>query len=154
MTLLNSAVAIRRRVLLRRWTAATSLNNLGLAYMDEGKLVGVGKMPHREACEIRQKIFGTNNAQTATSLNDLSCVYRQEGRLTDAESMAAESALAVRQKLFTDDSLEVADSLRNLCIILGDGRKWGESGSERPAGAGDTTEGVWPGASRGGCHPR
>jgi len=124
--MLNSAVAIRRRVLgPESADTATSLNNLGLAFMAEGKLPE-SENAHREAGEIRQKIFGTNNAQTATSLNDLSSVYRQEGRLADAESMAR-NALAVRQKLFTDDSLEVADSLRNLCIILGDEGKWEES---------------------------
>jgi tetratricopeptide (TPR) repeat protein len=106
---------------------ATSFNNLGLAYMHENELPEA-EQAHREAYEIRQKIFGPENAQTATSLNDLSSVYRQEGKLTEAESMARE-ALAVRQKLSPGDSLEVADSLRNLCIILGDEGKWEESES-------------------------
>jgi tetratricopeptide (TPR) repeat protein len=124
--MLNSAVAIRRSVLgPESADTATSLNNLGLAYMAEGKLPE-SESAHREAFRIRKKIFGADNAQTATSLNDLSCAYRQEGRLADAESMARE-ALAVRQKLFTNESFEVADSLRNLCIILGDEGKWEES---------------------------
>jgi serine/threonine protein kinase/tetratricopeptide (TPR) repeat protein len=124
--LLDAAVAIRRKVSgpLSAETA-TSINNLGLAYMVESKLPEA-EQSYREAYNIREKIFGPTNAQTAASLNDLSSVYRQEGKLAEAESMAR-TALAVRQKLSSGDSLDVADSLRNLCIILGDEGKWEES---------------------------
>jgi serine/threonine protein kinase/tetratricopeptide (TPR) repeat protein len=124
--LLDAAVTIRRKVSgPASAETATSINNLGLAYMVESKLPEA-EQSYREAYNIRQKIFGPTNAQTAASLNDLSSVYRQEGKLTEAESMAR-TALAVRQKLSTGDSLDVADSLRNLCIILGDEGKWEES---------------------------
>ena len=126
--MLGTAVAIRRKVSgPESAETATSLNNLGLAYMHENELPEA-EQAHREAYNIRQKIFGPENAETATSLNDLSSVYREEGKLTEAESMARE-ALAVRQKLSPGDSLEVADSLRNLCIILGDEGKWEEAES-------------------------
>jgi eukaryotic-like serine/threonine-protein kinase len=124
--LLGTAVAIRRKVSgPESAETATSLNNLGLAYMNENKLPEA-EQAHHEAYEIRLKIFGPENTNTAASLNDLSSVYRDEGRHTEAESMAR-SALAVRQKLSPGDSLDVADSLRNLCIILGDEGKWEES---------------------------
>jgi serine/threonine protein kinase/tetratricopeptide (TPR) repeat protein len=124
--MLGTAVAIRRKVSgPESAETATSLNNLGLAYMNENKLPEA-EQAHDEAYKIRLTIFGSENAETAASLNDLSSVYRQEGKLIEAESMAR-SALAVRQKLSTGDSLEVADSLRNLCIILGDEGKWEDS---------------------------
>ena len=124
--MLVTAVALRRKTSgPEAAETAASLNNLGLTYMNEGKLPEAERA-HREAYEIRMKIFGNENAQTAASLNDLSCVYRQYGRLVEAEAMARK-ALAVREKLSTGDSLEVADSFRNLCITLGDEGKWDES---------------------------
>ena len=126
--LLGTAVAARRKVSgPESAETATSLNNLGQAYMVQNKLPEA-EQAYNEAYKIRQKIFGPENAETATSLNDLSSVYREEGKLTEAETMAR-AALAVRQKLSTGDSLDVADSLRNLCIILGDEGKWEESES-------------------------
>jgi len=126
--LLGTAVAIRHKVSgPESAETATSLNNLGDAYMVQSKLPEA-EQAYSQAWNIRQKIFGPDNADTAASLNDLSAVYRQEGKHTEAETMAR-AALAVRQKLSTDDSLDVADSLRNLCIILGDEGKWEESES-------------------------
>jgi len=126
--LLGTAVAIRRKVSgPASAETATSLNNLGLAYMVENKLPEA-EQAHREAYTIRRKIFGPENTETAISLNDLSSVYRDEGKLAEAESMAR-AALAVQQKLSAGETLDAADSLRNLCIILGDEGKWEESES-------------------------
>lgn len=124
----RGAFAIRRKLFgSESPEAAKSLNDLGLALMDNNKLPEAEE-DHREALAIRQQLYGKDNADTATSLNDLSGVYRQEGKLAQAEPMARE-ALAIREKLFGHENLQVADSLRNLSIILGDEGKWTDSES-------------------------
>ncbi len=122
----RSALAIRRNLFGEESSeAAKSLNDLGLALMDNNKFQEAEEV-HMHALAIRRRHYGSENADTATSLNDLSSVYRQETKLAQAEPMARQ-ALAIREKLFGHKHLQVADSLRNLSIILGDQGKWAES---------------------------
>jgi serine/threonine protein kinase len=105
--------------------AATSLNDLGLAFVAESKLTDAENV-NRKALGIRRRLFGEENSETAISLNHLSAVLREEGRLTEAEPMARE-AIGIQQRLLGNTNLEVADSLRNLSIVLGDEGKWADS---------------------------
>ncbi len=122
----RSALSIRRNLFGGESPeAAKSLNDLGLALVDNNK-IHEAEEAHGQALAIRRRLYGDENADTATSLNDLSSVYRQETKLAQAEPMARQ-ALAIREKLFGHKDLQVADSLRNLSIILGDEGKWTES---------------------------
>ena len=105
--------------------AASSLEDLGLALLAQGKLTEA-EQTDREALAIRRRRFGNTNAEVATSLDELAQMYMERGRFIEAESVAQES-LVIRRKLFGDQSLEVADSLRSLAILLGDENKWAES---------------------------
>jgi serine/threonine protein kinase/tetratricopeptide (TPR) repeat protein len=105
--------------------AATSLNDLGITLLADGK-VSEAEQVSRESLDIRLRRSGNENADVAASQNNLANVYTQMGRLTEAEALARE-ALATRQRLFGNPSVEAADSLANLVVILGEKHQWAEA---------------------------
>jgi serine/threonine protein kinase len=124
--MLRTALMINRKLFgVESKESASSLNDLGLALMEEHKL-SEGEEVDLEALAIRRRLFGNENADTATSINDLGSLYREDGKLAESERLSRE-ALEIRRQLFGSENLEVADSLRNLSIVLGDEGKWAES---------------------------
>lgn len=104
---------------------ASSLNELGLALLAEGKLPEAEDANSR-ALAIRRRRFGNENADVAISLNNLGSVYRQRGKLTQAKAATLEG-LEIQRKLFGNENLAVADSLRNLSLIQGDEGNWADA---------------------------
>ena len=89
---------------------------LGDVYRDLGEYSSAVVM-HRRALEIRQRLFGEEDATVADSLHHLGEVFAQENRLDQAEA-ALHIALGLREKLFGSDHPASVASRAALARVL------------------------------------
>jgi tetratricopeptide (TPR) repeat protein len=94
---------------------ALSLNNLGLALLEEGDAASAQRQ-FEEALAIHRR---GGHPDAATSLTNLAWARRQQGDLTGARQYL-EEALAIRNRALGEDHPETAASLSNLAWVLGE----------------------------------
>lgn len=90
-------------------------STIGAVYWEIGDYAKAERM-HREALEIRKKLFGFEHPDTAASLNNLGLALFDEAKLTEAEAVLRQ-AVAVRKRVLGKDHPDVAWSLRNLALV-------------------------------------
>jgi Flp pilus assembly protein TadD len=75
---------------------ATTLNNLGVLYRQQGRYAEA-EAAHRRALAIREGALGKNHPEVATSLSNLAALYYVQGRQAEAEALR-ERALAIERR--------------------------------------------------------
>jgi tetratricopeptide (TPR) repeat protein len=63
-----------------------TVNNLGLLYADQGKLVEAGQM-YQRALQGKEKALGAEHTSTLDTVNNLGNLYKTQGKLFEAEQM-------------------------------------------------------------------
>jgi CHAT domain-containing protein/tetratricopeptide (TPR) repeat protein len=94
---------------------ATSLNDLGSMYVDQGSYSQAEQL-HRRALEIREKVFGPGHPEVAESLALLGSLRLIQGSLSSAEPLFRR-ALEIREKSFGPEHQEVAAYLHGLAAL-------------------------------------
>jgi len=95
----ESALAMRRRVLGEDHAdTLTSLSNMGVALVDQGKFAEAEPF-YREAMERRRKVLGGKHADTLLSINNMGALLLAQSKLPEAETYLRE-ALEARREVF------------------------------------------------------
>jgi CHAT domain-containing protein/tetratricopeptide (TPR) repeat protein len=111
----QSLAAAQRQHGPDHYLVGSALNNLGVLYVDLGRLAE-GEDYHNRALAIREKARGPNHPEYAQSLNNLAILYKTKGRYAEAEQMH-KRALAIREKVRGPEHPDVAQSLSNLAEV-------------------------------------
>ena len=104
---------------------ATSLNNLALLYMEQGKYVEAEPL-YQRSLAIWEKALGPQHPDVATSNNNLAELYRTRGNYAQAEPLYKRS-LAIREKVLGPEHPNVASSLNNLALLYDNQSKYAEA---------------------------
>ena len=81
---------------------------------------------HREALEIRLRVFGEEHAQTLVTMNNLGMVLSSQGRLQEAEEMYRKASRGMGQVLGKEHQ-NTLSSMNNLGCVLGHQHRWHEA---------------------------
>ncbi len=95
---------------------ATSLNNLAVLYLTQGRYAETVPL-FKRALAIDEKTFGPEHPEVATDLNNLAELYRAQGKYAEAEPLH-ERALAIYEKALGPDHPHLAASLENYAALL------------------------------------
>jgi tetratricopeptide (TPR) repeat protein/transcriptional regulator with XRE-family HTH domain len=101
---------------------ASSLNNLGRLYWDQGKLSEARTMFER-ALTVREEVFGPGHPKTAASLNNLGSLVQVLGDFQISRSNF-ERALSIREEVLGPDHADTAASLTNLARVMRDQKQF------------------------------
>ncbi len=104
---------------------ATSLDNLALLYIAQGKYVEAEPLLQR-ALAIYEQELGTSHPDTATSLNNLALLYDTQGKYVEAEPLY-QRALAIREQQLGARHPDTAQSLNNLAALYREQGKYAEA---------------------------
>ncbi len=94
---------------------ATSLNNLGALYNEQG-LYALAEPLYKRSLAIVEKALGPNHPRVATGLNNLALLYKTQGKFALAEPLY-KRALAIHEKALGPDHPQVAIGLSNLADL-------------------------------------
>jgi CHAT domain-containing protein/tetratricopeptide (TPR) repeat protein len=97
---------------------ATSLNNLGLLYQDQGRLTETAQL-FKEALDMNKRLYKGDHPALANSLSSLGLLYQEQGKLADAAPLLKD-ALDMFKRLHKDDHPYVALNLSNLGLLYQD----------------------------------
>lgn len=97
---------------------ATSLNNLGLALLQQGRVDAARALLERALAQRRQLLPATHR-DIAQTLSNLGVLLQGAGELDRAEVLLGE-ALAIRAQALGDDHAQVAQARNNLALVLQD----------------------------------
>jgi CHAT domain-containing protein/Tfp pilus assembly protein PilF len=104
---------------------AAALNNLALAYNQQGKYADAEGLL-KQVLAIEEKALGANHLRVAQSLNNLAGLYIDEGKYSDAEGLQ-KRALAIWEKKLGKDHPDVAAGLNNLAVVYKDQGKYADA---------------------------
>jgi len=104
---------------------ATSLNNLGALYQDQGRYAEAEPL-HQRSLAIWEKVLGAEHPQVATTLNHLALLNQAQGSYAEAEPLYRRS-LAILEKALGPEQPDVAASLNNLALLYHDQGRYGEA---------------------------
>jgi Tfp pilus assembly protein PilF len=83
----NRALAGYEKALGSHHTSTlVTINNLGVLYRDQGRLIDAERMYHR-ALAGKEKAWGPDYTSTLDTVNNLGLLYADQGCLADAERM-------------------------------------------------------------------
>ncbi|KAK5058277.1 hypothetical protein LTR69_006681 [Exophiala sideris] len=90
-------------------------NNLGIVYLDQGKL-GIAETTFMRVLAGEEKALGMNHSSTLTTVTNLGIVYRSQGKLGEAETMFIRALVGTEKALGTDheSTLDVVHNLGSL----------------------------------------
>jgi eukaryotic-like serine/threonine-protein kinase len=114
----RKALAIYKRVAHGRPDpeVATTLNNLASLLDSKGKRTE-SEILHRQALEMRRKLFGSRSPKILSSLNNLAFVLVAQDRPKEAEPLARE-AVSIADETLPKSHLNRGMFLRNLAMVL------------------------------------
>ena len=119
IVLCTQALAIRKKVYGDEHPdVASSLNNLGTAYQDQGNLPKAIEF-YTESVAVFKKVYGDEHPDVASSLNNLGTAYQDQSNPPKAIEFYTES-LAIWKKVYGDEHPTVASSLSNLGRVYQD----------------------------------
>ena len=113
MCVINSLLENQESSLINK-DYATNINNLGLAYYLQGKLVE-GEKYFKQANSLRNQIYTKPHPEQAQSLTNLGLLLNDAGRPDEAFPYL-EQALKVRQLTLTADHMRINDAWNNLAM--------------------------------------
>ena len=87
------------RLSRRLWTAAPSLNNLGLLYEAQKRFAEAEQL-FKRALATNEKALGSEHRDVATSLNNLAGLYRADGELDHALAASTRAVEITMKHLF------------------------------------------------------
>ncbi len=77
------------------------LNNLGIFYQKQGKMVGA-KARYLRALTGKEKAWGPDHTSTLDTVNNLGILYQEQGKMAEAETMYLRALLSrIRKGLGT-----------------------------------------------------
>lgn len=120
------AEALYRRVLdirqelfgAKHLQIAESLNDLGVALKDRGRLESAGQILSR-AVEMRRALPQSPEEDLAISVEELGRLLREQGRLLDAKALF-EEGLAIRRRVYGEAHSETLSSLNSVAMMYRD----------------------------------
>ncbi|MCA9501168.1 MAG: tetratricopeptide repeat protein, partial [Nitrospira sp.] len=120
--LYQRALAINEQVLEPTHPeVATSLNNLGLLYKNQGQYADADPL-YQRALAIREQTLGPTHPEVATSLNNLGVLYAAQERYSDVEPLY-QRTLHIQETSLGHNHPDVGQSLNNLaCLYVAQGR--------------------------------
>lgn len=104
---------------------ATSLNDLALCYLSQGKPAEAADY-FKRASELRAKILGPEFAERAESLNGLGLALKAQGKHAES-SVALEQAIAIREKSLGANHSLVAESANNLALSYAEQERFADA---------------------------
>jgi CHAT domain-containing protein/Tfp pilus assembly protein PilF len=104
---------------------ATSLNNLGGLYRDQGRWGEAEALFHR-SLQMREAALGPAHPEVATSLNNLGGLYRDQGRWGEAEALF-QRAIQMRETALGPAHPSVATTVNSLGLLYRNQGRWGEA---------------------------
>jgi len=99
----------------RRLTGKSTLNNLALLYVAQGKYAAAEPL-YQRSLAIMEKALGPEHPNVATSLNNLAELFRGQAKYAEAEPLYQRS-LAIREKALGPEHPNVATSLNDLALL-------------------------------------
>ena len=105
--------------------SATTLNDMGLVYVYQGKYADAVPLIKR-AVEIREDSLGSNNLSVAEVLGNLAECYKSLGKYDEAEPLY-ERALKIREELLPPDDPDRAQSLKYLGVLYSEQSRYAEA---------------------------
>ncbi len=99
---------------------ATNINNLGLAYYLQGKLIE-GEKYFKQAINLRSLIFSKPHPDQAQSLNNLGLLLNDAGRSSEALPLLKQ-ALEIRQSTLNKNHSRIFDAWNNLAMVYHENR--------------------------------
>ncbi len=120
---LDKSLGLYRRVLDAREKALgpddtstlDTVNNLGVLYLVQGRLVEAEEM-YRRALTGYEKTLGPDHISTLNTVNNLGVLYRVQGRLVEAKEMYRR-ALTGYEKTLGPDLTSTLDTVNNLGLL-------------------------------------
>jgi tetratricopeptide (TPR) repeat protein len=94
---------------------ATSLNSLGLLYLDQGKYTDSESI-FQKALQLRQSLLGDNHHDVANSIRTLASLYKLQGRYEQAEPLYKQ-ALEVDKNIYGEFNPKIATNLNDLASL-------------------------------------
>ncbi|KAH0533941.1 hypothetical protein FGG08_007450, partial [Glutinoglossum americanum] len=104
---------------------AWACHNLGLLYVDQGKLDEAEKM-YQRALQGYEKAWGPDHTSTLNTVNNLGNLYAGQGKLGEAEKMY-QRALQGKEKAWGPDHTSTLNTVNNLGNLYADQGKLGEA---------------------------
>jgi tetratricopeptide (TPR) repeat protein len=97
-----------------------TVNNLGILYQHQGKLVEAEQMYER-AMRGKEEALGLHHMSTLTTVNNLGALYYSQGKLAEAEQMYERALRGYEEALGTNHSstLDIVNNLGKLYVDLG-----------------------------------
>ncbi|KFY82629.1 hypothetical protein V500_10419 [Pseudogymnoascus sp. VKM F-4518 (FW-2643)] len=95
-----------------------TVNNLGLLYAYQGKLVEAEQM-HQRALQGKERAWGPEHTLTLDTVNNLGVLYKNQGKLVEAEQMY-QQALQGYEKAWGPEHTSTLNTVNNLGLLYAD----------------------------------
>ena len=103
---------------------ATTINNLALMFMKEGRYAEAEPL-YRRSLAVHEKALGPDHPSVGTTLNNLAGLFEAQGRYAEAEPLYRRT-LSINEKALGPDHPSVGTTLGNLAFLYRRQQRWEE----------------------------